>query len=1121
MKISDIHIDGFGVWHDLQLGKLSPEVTVFYGPNEAGKTTLMQFVRSVLYGVSPVRRERYLPPLTGGRPGGKLGLLTDDGPVEVSRYADRGDDDLGRALVHLPTGETQGDRLLRETLAHVDEQTYSNVFAVGLDEIQQLGTLSDTDAAQWIYRLTSGIDRISLYDVIIDLRKALAKTLSNGESPSEITTLLARRDQLTTELDELVLQGRRWSQLAVELREVDEHVNSLQAEIKKIERRIRRVESALQVKPHWLKRLELEDELHRYDGLYPLEPTAIADLDELNKQIREHQRQRDVVRGQRQQLREEAQRLGINDVLVRNSCRIDALAEQQDWLEALQNQSEEMDAEAKQLQSRVTSELERLGGQWIGKPKETPQLTKEMVAQLKPQADELHAAEVESQSALRDLEKLRGHELQYRSQLESALTSGEKLGLPTTIEEAGDLVARLRRRLQAEQKLEQARRNAIELEQEGHDLIDEQVTPLWLFTLMMTMAVGGAAMLVVWKLSPDPSWQTFGGWAGALGLTATALTWIFKIGFEESSADRLDQCHHQMDVIERQLAEAEAQKEKIDSEIPMTEGSVVLRLQHAERHLAELEQMMPVEAQRRQADSQCQAAERRYQQARERHGIATKNWQGKVKALGLPPEVLPGDLQVLAGQYEQLAELQARVAHRREQIDRRQRELAKVVGRIRALNDEAGIKVDSSEPLAQLHKLLEERRKQETNLAHRQKLRERSAALRDEAKRHARTVLGLERRREAMFNKAGVAGEEAFRQLAAELAAAAKLRERRDALSREIAAAAGKLAGDEEFLALLVPEVIGKLDSRYDNLTTERAMLDKQLKEQLGRRGSLTEQQKLLVDDRRLADKQMDLDCIETQLVEAKQKWRVLATLSLVLELIRHDYEEHRQPETLKEATEFLKQFTRGQYVRIWTPLANDILLVDTADGKSLPIEVLSRGTREQLFLSIRLALVAMYARRGIQLPMVLDDVLVNFDAGRSAIAARVLRDFAKQGHQLLVFTCHEHVWNMFRDLQIDCRRLPNRFGEVEPKPVAEVPIEPEPTYEQVELPPPPVEEPVIEYEFRDEPVRLPKPVSREVEYFWPEEPLHSDWYDGDRAMLQLEEPVVFTHAGGGERWWD
>ena len=63
-------------------------------------------------------------------------------------------------------GEEQGDRLLRDALEHVDEPTYINIFAVGLREVQELNSLSDTAAAQWLYRLTSGLDRISLYDVI-------------------------------------------------------------------------------------------------------------------------------------------------------------------------------------------------------------------------------------------------------------------------------------------------------------------------------------------------------------------------------------------------------------------------------------------------------------------------------------------------------------------------------------------------------------------------------------------------------------------------------------------------------------------------------------------------------------------------------------------------------------------------------------------------------------------------------------------------------------------------------------------------------------------------------------------------------------------------------------------
>ncbi len=138
MRITDIHVDGFGVWHDLNLSRLSPEVTVFHGLNEAGKTTLMQFLRSILYGISDDRRATYLPPVHGGKPGGTLGVITDDGPLRVTRIADRSETDTGRVTVEVPDGEQQGDRLLREAIEHVDEATFNNVFALGLDEIQHL-----------------------------------------------------------------------------------------------------------------------------------------------------------------------------------------------------------------------------------------------------------------------------------------------------------------------------------------------------------------------------------------------------------------------------------------------------------------------------------------------------------------------------------------------------------------------------------------------------------------------------------------------------------------------------------------------------------------------------------------------------------------------------------------------------------------------------------------------------------------------------------------------------------------------------------------------------------------------------------------------------------------------
>ena len=110
----------------------------------------------------------------------------------------------------------------------------------------------------------------------------------------------------------------------------------------------------------------------------------------------------------------------------------------------------------------------------------------------------------------------------------------------------------------------------------------------------------------------------------------------------------------------------------------------------------------------------------------------------------------------------------------------------------------------------------------------------------------------------------------------------------------------------------------------------------------------------------------------------------------------------------------------------MWTRLGEEVLYVDDADGKVLAAESLSRGTREQIFLSLRLALVDSYALRGVVLPLVLDDVLVNFDTHRARAAAEVLQEFADAGHQVLVFTCHEHVMQIFQSLSVDVRQLPD-----------------------------------------------------------------------------------------------
>ena len=63
---------------------------------------------------------------------------------------------------------------------------------------------------------------------------------------------------------------------------------------------------------------------------------------------------------------------------------------------------------------------------------------------------------------------------------------------------------------------------------------------------------------------------------------------------------------------------------------------------------------------------------------------------------------------------------------------------------------------------------------------------------------------------------------------------------------------------------------------------------------------------------------------------------------------------------------------------------------------------------------------------------MVLDDVLVNFDSKRARAAAKLLCEFSKKGHQLLMFTCHDHMAQMFYDMQATVKTLPHHSDVAE-----------------------------------------------------------------------------------------
>lgn len=146
MKIETIDMVGFGHWRNYQI-QLDKGMTLIFGENEAGKTTLYHFIQTILFGF-PVKRKsnRDYTPKDGGTYGGHL-ILTHPtyGRVRVSRFKGVKRHEGVVTLLDLP-GQTL---TLKELLGPLNEEVFKEVYTleqqqltdihrIGEDKLQEL-----------------------------------------------------------------------------------------------------------------------------------------------------------------------------------------------------------------------------------------------------------------------------------------------------------------------------------------------------------------------------------------------------------------------------------------------------------------------------------------------------------------------------------------------------------------------------------------------------------------------------------------------------------------------------------------------------------------------------------------------------------------------------------------------------------------------------------------------------------------------------------------------------------------------------------------------------------------------------------------------------------------------
>jgi uncharacterized protein YhaN len=131
-------------------------------------------------------------------------------------------------------------------------------------------------------------------------------------------------------------------------------------------------------------------------------------------------------------------------------------------------------------------------------------------------------------------------------------------------------------------------------------------------------------------------------------------------------------------------------------------------------------------------------------------------------------------------------------------------------------------------------------------------------------------------------------------------------------------------------------------------------------------------------------------------------------------------------------ASRIFEGVTAARYAAVQHEAAGTELVAVDRFGARVRSSALSRGTAEQLYLALRLALAAEFSARGMPLPIVLDDVLVNFDPVRARAMATALARKAED-QQVLIFTCQPATVDLILDAAPDAavRRLERAEGPV------------------------------------------------------------------------------------------
>lgn len=204
------------------------------------------------------------------------------------------------------------------------------------------------------------------------------------------------------------------------------------------------------------------------------------------------------------------------------------------------------------------------------------------------------------------------------------------------------------------------------------------------------------------------------------------------------------------------------------------------------------------------------------------------------------------------------------------------------------------------------------------------------------------------------------------------------------------------------------------LEKKKDNVTREYGAADKEYQEWLQNTSE------------KAADTAQEAEDILTRIQLRAEEYIKYNLAHKILARSIQVYSDKNQAGILRRAGDIFRVLTLNSFASIaigYEDEKQQVMVGVRPSGEEIKIEAMSDGTVDQLYLALRLANIELYIANNQALPLIMDDLLINFDDERALAILKVLKEIAGQT-QIIFFTHHNHLKDLAAAVLSDCLQV-------------------------------------------------------------------------------------------------